>query len=111
MPRRRSTTELRPGDAGFGEAVARLVAMPLDQYARKGAPIEVEVPWLSETVWFVADDRQAKALAQEGLSRGRVWTARELSALMALPERTPDIVQSLALAKRAVDGDILEVRC
>jgi len=40
----------------------------------------------------------------------RIWTAGELSALMALPDLTPKIVQRLALAKRAVDGDIVDVR-
>ena len=56
------------------------------------------------------DDWQAEALAREGVSRGRIWTARELGALVALPDRTPEIVQRLALAKRAVDGDNVEVR-
>ena len=56
------------------------------------------------------DDWQAEALAREGVSRGRIWTAGELSALMALSDRTPEIVQRLALAKRADDGDIVEVR-
>ena len=101
---------LRAGDPGFADAVARLVGMPLDQYVRDGAPLEVRVPWHGETVWFVPDDRQAKVLVREGMSRGRIWTAGELSALMALPDPTPEIVQRLALAKRAVDGDIVEVR-
>ena len=68
------------------------------------------MPWDGETVWFVPDDRQAEALGREGVSRGRIWTASELSALMALPDPTPEIVQRLALAKRAVVGDIIEVR-
>jgi len=33
------------------------------------------------------------------VSRGRIWTAGELIALMALPDRTPEIVQSLALRR------------
>ena len=101
---------LRAGDPGFADAVAHLVGMPLDRYARDGAPLEVQVPWHGETLWLVPDDRQADALAREGVSRGRIWTAGELIALMALPDRTPEIVQRLALAKRAVDGDIVEVR-
>ena len=101
---------LRAGDPGFADAVAHLVGMPLDRYARDGAPLEVQVPWHGETLWLVPDDRQAEALGCEGVSRGRIWTAGELSALMALPDRTPEIVQRLALAKRAVDGDIVEVR-
>lgn len=84
--------------------------MPLDRYAREGTSIEVRVPWLESTLWFVADEQQAEALVRKSVSRGRVWTARELIALMALPDRTPELVQGLALAKRAVDGDIVEVR-
>ena len=101
---------LRADDPGFADAVAHLVGMPLDRYARDGAPLEVRVPWHGETLWLVPDDWQAEALVREGVSRGRIWTAGELSALMALPDRTPEIVQRLALAKRAVDGDIVEVR-
>ncbi len=102
-----SPPELRPGDAGFADAVARLVAMPLDQYVREGGSIEVRTLWLESTLWFVADEHQAEVLVRESVNRGRVWTARELIALMALPGRTPEIVQSLALAKRAFDGDII----
>ena len=101
---------LRAGDPGFADAVAHLVGMPLDRYARDGAPLEVRVPWHGETLWLVPDDRQTEVLAREGMSRGRIWTARELSALMALPDPTPEIVQRLALAKREFDGDIVEVR-
>ena len=59
---------------------------------------------------FVPVDSDADILGREGVSRGRIWTARELIVLMALPDRTPEIVQSLALAKRAVDGHIVDVR-
>ena len=101
---------LHAGDPGFAEAVYRLVGMPLDQYGRDGPPLEVRVPWHGETVWFVPDDQQAEVLVREGVSRGRIWTARELSALMALPDPTPEIVQRVAAAKREFGGDIVEVR-
>lgn len=65
---------------------------------------------IDAVVRLVADEQQAEALVRKSVSRGRVWTARELIALMALPDRTPELVQRLALAKRAVDGDIVEVR-
>ena len=54
------------------------------------------MPWHDETLWFVPEGRDTEALGREGMSPGRVWTARELSVLMALPDRTPEIVQSLA---------------
>jgi hypothetical protein len=46
--------------------------MPLDQYARAGAPLEVQVPWHGERLSFVPDDRQAEALVREDGSRGRI---------------------------------------
>jgi len=70
--------DLRPGDAGFAETVARLVAMPLDRYAHEGAPLEIQVPRLEQTLWFVPDARQAEGMIFEGVSRGRIWTAEEL---------------------------------
>jgi len=35
-----------------------------------------------------------RRLGREAVSRGRSWTARELSAAMVLPELTPAIAQS-----------------
>jgi hypothetical protein len=46
-------SELRPNDPGFVGAVAGLVGMPLDEFARSGAPLEIRVPWLDVTLWFV----------------------------------------------------------
>jgi hypothetical protein len=90
--------------------LAAILAMPLDQFAREGQLLEVRVPWLDVTVWFVPEERDAEALGREGVPRGRVWTATELMGVMALPGRTAETVQGLALAKRAIDGDIVDVR-
>ncbi len=88
----------------------QLLAMPLDQFAREGQCLEIRVSWHPETLWFVPDERDAAALGREGVGRGRVWTARELADLMALSDRTLTTVRTLALAKCAIDGDIVEVR-
>ena len=90
--------------------LAAILAMPLDRFAREGQLLDVRITWLDVTVWFVLEERDAEALGREGVSRGRIWTARELSALMALPDLTPEIVQRLALVKGEVGGDIVEVR-
>jgi hypothetical protein len=101
---------LEAASPGFAATVSRLAAMTLDQFAREGQLLEVRLPWHAETLWFVPDKRDAAALVHDGVGRGRVWTARELIALMALPDRTPATVRSLALAKREVDGDLVDVR-
>lgn len=105
-----SPTPLRPGDAGFAEAVALLGAMPLDEFAREGGTLEVRVPWLGETLWFAPDEGHAEALFREGVSRGSIWTARELMKFMALPEQARMALPTLALAKLMVAGELIEAR-
>jgi hypothetical protein len=86
--------------------LTEILAMPLDRFEREGQCLEVRVPWLDVTLWFVPEERDAAAIARIGGSRGRVWTANELAVLMAMPDR----VEAIARAKLAVDGDIAEVR-
>jgi hypothetical protein len=64
--------------------------MPLDDYAEFGQPIELQVPWLPATVWFVPDRRHVDILTREGISRGRIFTAAELQDLLRIPGLTSD---------------------
>src|SRR5712691_13376182 len=90
--------------------LARVLAMPLDTFAREGQPIEVRVPWLDVTLWIVPADRDAVALMAEGVPRGRIWTAGELIQLMQIADRTPEVVKTVTHAKLELDGEITEVR-
>jgi hypothetical protein len=104
--------------AGRAEAAApapladagRLLAMPLDTFARAGQTLEIRVRWLDVTLFFVPDTAAGEALVMAGVGRGRIWTADELADLMALTERTPTTVRTLTHAKLALGGDIVEVR-
>jgi len=112
----------RPGPARVPEEVAdrpsapgvvdlsEILAMALDQFAREGQCLEIRVAWHTETLWFVPDERDAAALQRDGVGRGRVWTARELAELLALSDQRLTTVRTVALAKCAIDGDIVEVR-
>jgi hypothetical protein len=108
----RSTGDAAPlfPDAPQKLDVAEFLAMPLDQFAREGQCLEVRVAWHPETLWFVPDERDVAALGREGVGRGWVWTARELMDLMTLSDVTLATVRTLALAKCAIEGDIVEVR-
>ncbi len=87
----------------------RWYAVSYHRRFRTAAPLRRKPAWLRPQ-WFVPLDRDAESLGEEGVSRGRIWTARELIALMALPDVTAAIAGRLTLAKRAGDGDIVEVR-
>ena len=99
----------RPGAPGVVD-LSGILAMPLDQFAREGQCLEIRVAWHTETLWFVPDGRDAAALKRDGVGRGRVWTARELAELLALSDQTVTTVRTVALAKCAIDGDIVGVR-
>jgi hypothetical protein len=89
--------------------LAGILAMPLDQFARDGQSLEVRVPWLDVTLWFVPEERDAEALVRDGVSRGRVWTAGELMDVMAISGRTRWALRTIALAKLTFGGDIAAV--
>jgi hypothetical protein len=86
-----------------------ILAMPLDEFDSHGKLLEVQVPWLGVTLWFVSEERDAEALVLDGVIRGRVWTATELMDVMAISERTSEALWAIALAKLAFDGDIAAV--
>ena len=77
-------------------------------FATSGAPIEITVPWWAHTLWFVPDERHAALLQAEGVSRGRIWTAYELTDLL----RGPDAASArlAAFVKLEFDGEVVEVR-
>ena len=88
--------------------VARLLAMPLDVFARAGQPLELRVPWWPETLWLVPDVRHAEALWREGIARERVWTSGEVSSLLpAAP--APAQGRLLMVARREFEGEVVAV--
>lgn len=90
--------------------VARLLRLPLGRFAREGRSLEIRVPWHPETFWFVPSEAAAEALVREGVSRGRVWTARELLDLLTVPGLTKEQARTVALVKATFAGEVVEVR-
>lgn len=117
--RLRTSRETQPGyerndftknDRGAHVAEALpFLGMPLDEFARRGASLEVRVPWLEVTLWMVPTDRDGAQLVAKGIRRGRIWTAGELIQLMQIA-RIPETVETVTHAKLEMDGEITEVR-
>lgn len=84
--------------------------MPLDVFKTDGALLEVSVPWLDVTLWFVPTKDDANVLLEEGVTRGRIWTSGELMDLMTAAPLTGETVRTIALAKIEFDGDVIVVR-
>ncbi len=90
--------------------VARLVEMPLDRFEQEGSLLEVRVPWLEVTLWFVPVPADVEVLARQGVSRGRVWTAAELRDILTIQGLTATRVITITKAKLEFAGEVVEVR-
>jgi hypothetical protein len=92
------------------EAWTRLLGLPLDVFETKSSIIEIRVPFLVVTLFFVSTDKEVKTLSREGISRGRIWTARELIDLLSIPMLTQDNLTTVAQTKVVFDADLAEIR-
>jgi len=99
-----------PGGPGFSETVAQLLGLPLAHFAEAGRMLEVGVPWLPVTLWFVPDEPAVAMLLAEGISQGRIWTSAELEDLFSIPGLTRESTRTVALAKLEFDGEVTEIR-
>lgn len=86
------------------------LGMSLIDFKARGALLEVQVPWLEVTLWFVPTDNDVQRLMAEGVRRGRIWTSGELMQLLTIADRTPETANTITYAKLATDGDIVAVR-
>jgi hypothetical protein len=84
--------------------------MPLDCFEQEGQPLEVKVAWWPDTLWFVPVEVDVETLTKAGVSRGRIWMARELLDLLAIPGLTAEQVRKVATAKTIFEGTVTEGR-
>jgi hypothetical protein len=100
---------LRAGPSSFEEAVGRVLALPLDAFADAGQPLKIRVPWWREPLYFVPRESDVGGLLREGVSRGAIWTGRELADLLTVPGITRAGARTVALAKLTIAGEVAEV--
>ena len=98
------------GDAQAVVEALPFLAMSLDDFATRGAALEISVTWLDVTLWLVPGERDAQALVLDGVARGRIWTSHELGDLMTVADRTPERVKVITHAKVEMDGDLVTIR-
>ena len=71
--------------------------------------MEIRVPWLDQTIWFVPGGLEMQVLLSRGIHRGRLWTAGELSELWKMFSREPGEAAKLGRLKSGFDGELLSV--
>ena len=113
-----------PGSVGLGELPqaqnelpaesnllkSRFLEITLDEFETQDHALQVRVPWLSECLWFVPSSAEARILSQEGISRGRIWTAKELRDLLVVGGVTPKELQTLTRIKQEFEVEFSRIR-
>ena len=87
----------------------RILQMSLSQFEREGCPLQIQVPGVPETLWFVPGDRERETLVNRGIGHGRIWTARELMEIWKIPSPPREQVQTLARIKAEFDAEVVSV--
>lgn len=71
---------------------------------------DLKVAWWPETLFFVPDVRDAEALWRDGVSRERVWTAKEILVLLSGPLPAAEDLRVIMIARREFAGEVVEAR-
>jgi hypothetical protein len=87
-------------------AVTELLSMTLSQFAADGRAIEIRVPWLDETLWWVPGLDQVAWLVARGVSRGRIWTAGELMDLAKVEVNGEAAMKTVARIKLCFQAEV-----
>src|SRR5258708_1162046 len=80
-------------------AVTEILSMPLSQFAKEDRAVQVRVPGLEETLWFVPRLEHIGRVMARGVHRGRIWTAGELTDLMKIGGGSRETAVTLARIK------------
>ena len=86
-------------DRSDQSAQSPLVAL-IDAFVAHGDLHEVRVPGLDLTVWFVPSVGDITTLMDEGISRGRIWTAAELGDFIMSTDARPPATGGGSARKR-----------
>ena len=86
-----------------------LLGLSLDEFAGQDYSVELAVPWLKETIWFVPRAEHIDDLVCDGVHRGRIWTVSELKDLLSVPGLTKQDMISLGRLKLVLGGEVLSV--
>jgi hypothetical protein len=86
--------------------VARVLGLPIPFLDRM---LEVRVPGLPVTLWFVPGENAVELLMAEGVTRGRIWTSQELLTWLTIPGITKASTRTTIEYKLAFEGVLTAV--
>lgn len=86
-----------------------ILEMTLDEFETQEQALEVRVPWLPESLWFVSSSTVAGRLNLEGITHGRIWTVTELRDLLESGEVALKTIQRLVWIKQELNVGFLRI--
>ncbi len=84
--------------------LSSLLGMPLKLFATKNLTLRLWSGVLDDEIWFVSGEEQVKSLLGQGITRGHIYTGRELLILLGLPGMNGDRLKRVHAAKDLFNG-------
>lgn len=97
-------TSAEPGPTPDG--VDAILQMPLDEFGCRHQALKVRLPGGAAPHYFVSGPEEVAVLRNEGVSRGVIWTAKELASVLA-DGWTEAGIKTLIEAKRLFGGALI----
>jgi hypothetical protein len=82
------------------------LCLTLRQFEGARCCLEVQLPDVPETLWFVSGPQEVQMLRAEGVPRGRIWSAPELRALLESQGMTHEDALAIARTKVAFNCEV-----
>ena len=83
--------------------------MSFEQYGRTNLAVELAIPWIKKHIWLVPGINYVSRLIDEGIDRGCIWTASELTDLYAMDRLQSTDRRAIALLKVHFNINIVSV--
>ena len=87
----------------------KLQELSLSEFEEQDRSVEVRVPWLDQTLWFVPRPEFVARLVGRGVHRGWIWTASELRDLAAFCDGSDIDPRAVGMLKAAFALEILTI--
>ncbi len=91
------------------EKEIRLFEMSFEEYGRTDLTVALAVPWMQKHLWLVPDVGYVDQLVDQGVDRGCIWTAAELTDLYGIEQLQEKDRQAIALLKAHFNIKIVSV--
>ncbi len=98
--------QVPPTEPSPSPSADEVATLPLDAFASRSLMLRVWAQILDAEIWFVSGEAQVRILQDRGVPREAIYTAQELTDLLALFEQDAEKARLVLEAKKLFGGSM-----